>query len=378
MDAHRISEIRIHKLAGATREPFGWSLNWTSRRVAALVEVRTASGLVGWGDGTYGGERLLEHPELVLGRSPFEVEAIYDDLRTPKRYQTRRGDVSCGGLDTALWDLCGKIAGVPAYRLLGGKVRERVQPYLTALYRKEWPDLAEGLAAEAAAWKRAGYRAMKMKVGYDPETDVRIVRAVREAVGPEIALGVDANCAYTSGTAVRLCAQFEPFNLMWFEEPLQAEDLEGYSRLQAQSRVPVAAGETGTLDRLIADYVHPRRVDVLQPEIEHIGLTGARRLSHLCWLHRIRLAPHNWGTAVRTAAILQWMAFTPLATEAIQGEGQLFEFDQTESPFRDAVVRERLAPEEDGLIPVPQGPGLGVSVVEEEVGRFREELIEVS
>ena len=374
MSTDRISEVRIHELSAPIEEPFGWSLNWTSRRTAQLVEVRTDSGLVGWGDGTWGGARLVEHPELVLGRSPFEVEAIYDDLRTPKNYQTRRGDVSCGGLDTALWDLCGKIAGMPVHRLLGGTARERVRPYLTALYRKRWPDLAESLAEEAVGWKRAGFRAMKMKVGYGPETDAAIVRAVREAVGPEVALGVDANCAYTSGTALRLCAQFEPYNLMWFEEPLQAEDLDGYTRLQAQSRVPIAAGETGTLDRLIADYVHPRRVDVLQPEVQHIGLTGARRLSHLCWLHRIRLAPHNWGTAVRTAAILQWMAMTPPATEALRGDEQVFEFDQTESPFRDTVIREKLSPEEDGMLAVPGGPGLGVTVIEAEVERFRERL----
>ncbi|MEP7364270.1 MAG: mandelate racemase/muconate lactonizing enzyme family protein [Acidobacteriota bacterium] len=371
----RIDEIRIHKLAGELDRRFGWSLNWTTTRTATLVEVRTNDGLIGWGDGMWAEARLRAHPELVLGRSPFDVEAIYDDLRTLPVAQRRRGDVACGGLDAALWDLCGKVHGVPVWKLLGRKVRDRVQPYLTALYMQDWPDAAQGLAEEALHWKSLGYRAMKMKVGYDPEKDVRLVRAVRQAIGPDVSLGVDANCAYDSGTALRLCGQLEQFDPMWFEEPVLADDLAGYDRLRAGTRIPLAGGETATLDTLVMDYVQPRRVDVLQPEVEIIGLTGAKRLSYLCWLNRIRLAPHNWGTAVRTAAILHWMAITPPLTEALNGAPQLFEFDQTASPFRETVIRERLAPEDDGLLAIPTEPGLGVTVNAGEVARYRVEEI---
>ena len=87
----RISEVRIHRLAGDLKEAFGWSLNWTSRRTATLVEVRTDAGLTGWGDGNYGGELLRQRPEIVIGRSPFEVEAIYEELREPPAMQRRRG-----------------------------------------------------------------------------------------------------------------------------------------------------------------------------------------------------------------------------------------------------------------------------------------------
>lgn len=375
MAPERIAEIRIHRLQAPLERRFGWSLSWTSIRTATLVEVRTSSGLCGWGDGTWAESRLRAQPELVLGRSPFEVEAIYDNLRTPPAQQARRGDVSCGGLDTALWDLCGQILGVPVHQLLGRRVRERVQPYLTALYMQDWPDPAAALAEEAMQWKARGYRAMKMKVGYDPELDVRLVRAVREAIGGEISLGVDANCAYDTATAARLAAQLEPFDLMWFEEPLLADDLEGYDRLRAATRIPLASGETCMLDALISGYIQPRRVAVVQPEVELIGLTGARRVSYLCWLNRIRLAPHNWGTAVRTAAILHWMAITPPLTEALGGAPQLFEFDQTASPFRDAVILETIAPGEDGLIAVPAAPGLGVTIDREQLARYTVETV---
>lgn len=375
MTGMRIDEIRIHRLAGSLDRRFGWSLNWTTTRTGTLVEVRTSDGLTGWGDGLWAEARLRAHPELVLGRSPFDVEAIYDDLRTLPVGQRRRGAVACGGLDAALWDLYGQALGVPVWKLLGRKVRDRVQPYLTALYMQDWPDPQRGLAEEALHWKSLGYRAMKMKVGYDPEQDVRLVRAVREAIGPDVSLGVDANCAYDSGTALRLCGQLEAFDPMWFEEPVLADDLAGYDRLRAGTRIPLAGGETATLDALILDYVQPRRVDVLQPEVEIIGLTGARRLSYLCWLNRIRLAPHNWGTAVRTAAILHWMAITPPLTEALGGAPQLFEFDQTALPFREAVIREQFVPGDDGMLAIPNTPGLGVTANADEVARFRVEEI---
>jgi D-galactarolactone cycloisomerase len=118
-------------------------------------------------------------------------------------------------------------------------------------------------------------------------------------------------------------------------------------------------------------------VDILQPEVEIVGLTGARRLMHSCWLKDIRVVPHNWGTAVRTAAILHWMATCPPITEALAAPSPMFEFDQTESPFRDAVIAERIGLGADGMVAVPEGPGLGVTVLPEAVAEYRVELITI-
>jgi len=373
----RITGVKVHQLRGKLKERFGWSLRWTDQREATLVEVTTDAGLTGWGDGGWGGELLRSRPELVAGRSPFEVEAIFEDLRPPARGQQRAGPATAGGLDVALWDILGQALGVPVWRLLGPRCRDRVQPYCTALYRKDWPDLGAGLAAEAREWKRRGFRHLKMKIGYGPETDVAIVRAVREAIGNEIGLGVDANCAYDAATAIALGRRLEPFNLMWLEEPIYAEDFEGYRRLREAVRIPLAGGESFPADRIIRDYIQPRLLDIVQPEPVTVGLTGGRRLSYLCWLNHVRLVPHNWGTAVRTAAILHWMATVPPVTEALNAPPVLFEFDQTENPFREAVVKERIAIEEDGLIPVPAGPGLGVTVVREAVEQFRTGFITI-
>src|SRR6185437_2868447 len=242
---------------------------------------------------------LTQRAGRILGRSPFEVEAIYHELRDSPAAQQPPGPPACPGLDMALWDLVGKALNKPVSALLGPAYRDRIPAYVTALYRKDLPDnpgakLAEGLAAEAQSWVAAGYRSMKMKIGFSPEIDIEIVAAVRGAIGPGIALGVDSNCAYDSGTAVRVGAQLEQFNLMWWEEPVLSTDFEGYRRLKNALKIPLSGGETGSLDWLILNYVQPRLVDILQPDLENIGLTGARLLTQLCWMNRIRLVPHNW------------------------------------------------------------------------------------
>lgn len=367
-----ITSVRIHSIACDLTERFGWSLNWTKRRATTLVEVTTADGITGWGEGTWGGDNLLRDPKLVIGRSAFEIEGIWESLRSPSVNQRRRGAPCSAGLDIALWDLVGRALAKPVCQLLGHVHRSKVEAYCTALYRKDWPDLARGLADEAAGWKRAGYRNMKMKIGYDPVTDVRIVAAVREAIGPETGLGVDANCAYDSGTAVALARQLEPFGLLWWEEPLLADDLEGYARLKSAASIPIAAGESENSDWLLAHYVQPKLVDILQPDPEWVGFTGFRRLSHACWMNRIRMIPHNWGTAIRTAAVLHSMATCPPLTEALHPPPLLFEFDRTESPMRDAVIAERIDIDPaDAHVAVPMGPGLGVTVIPDAVERFR-------
>jgi D-galactarolactone cycloisomerase len=373
----RITRIRVHFLGCDLTERFGWSLNWTRRRATTLVEVETDCGIKGWGEGTWGGDTLLGNPALAVGRSIFEIEGIHESLRAPSRNQRRTGPPASAGLDIALWDAMGRALGKPVCQLLGRVYRDRVEAYCTALYRKDWPDLEQGLAQEAAEWKRRGFRSMKMKIGYDPDLDARIVAAVRGAIGDSVGLGVDSNCAYDAGTALALARTLERFNPMWWEEPLLADDLDGYARMRAGTSIPIAAGESENSDWLAEHYVQPKLVDILQPDLEWVGLTGFRRLNQSCWLNRVRLVPHNWGTALRTAATLHAMATCPPLTEAIQPPRVMFEFDRTECPYRDAVLRQKLDIDSDSRVAVPMGPGLGVDVVEEEVARFhaREPLV---
>jgi D-galactarolactone cycloisomerase len=374
----RIARVQVHHLRGQLREPFGWSLNWTNERRATLVEVTTREGLTGWGDGACPTELLREQPDLVLGRSPFEVEGIFESLREPSTLQRRRGESICGGLDMALWDLQGQILNRPVCEILGRVHRRRVRPYCTALYRKNWPDLHAGLAEEAQHFVRRGFRTIKMKIGFGQEEDVAAVQAVRTAVGDGVGLAVDSNCAYDASAAMSLSRRLEQFDLRWWEEPLLANDYVGYERLHQATRIPLASGETLGVDQIVRDYVQPRVVDIVQPEVELVGLTGARRISQAAWLNHVRVIPHNWSTAIRTAAILHWMATVAPLTEALRASEETFELDCTEHPFRDQVVASPPQPGEDGMLPVPDGPGLGIAVLPHVISEFRTQLITVS
>jgi D-galactarolactone cycloisomerase len=213
-----------------------------------------------------------------------------------------------------------------------------------------------------------------MKIGYGPAIDVEAVAAVRQAIGPDLGLAVDSNCAYDAATALTLGRSLEEFGLLWWEEPLWADDLDGYDRLRRFLSIPLAGGETFSADAVLRSYVAPRRVDIVQPDLDTVGLSGGRRIGQLCALNRIRMVPHNWGTHVRTAGELHWMACFP----ELEGWPQMFEFDRTENPLRQAVVRQRIELDPaDGRIPVPAGPGLGIDVVREAVDEFRTELITV-
>jgi D-galactarolactone cycloisomerase len=153
---------------------------------------------------------------------------------------------------------------------------------------------------------------------------------------------------------------------------LLADDFDGYRRLRQALRIPLAGGETAPAEWLIENYIQPHLVDVLQPDLENVGLTGARLLTELCWINRIRLIPHNWGTALRTAATLHWMSCCPPLTPALNPPTIMFEFDQTEHPFRDAIIKERIAIDPlTGTVQVPPGSGLGVTVIPEAIEEFR-------
>jgi D-galactarolactone cycloisomerase len=373
----RITSIRAWPLHAEIPERFGWSLGWTNHRNTNLVEVRTDEGITGWGEGATGWQQYR-----LIGRSAFEIAAAWESSRMPTenlQRQRRRGAPTGAGVDMALWDIVGKALGKPCCELLGPVHRKRVEAYCTALYRKDWPDLPAGLAEEARGWAAAGYKHLKMKTGYGPRVDESIVTAVRSAVGRKVALAIDSNCAYDAGTAIALAKRLEPFDLAWWEEPLVADDLDGYDRLRAATTIPLASGETESVDWLICNYVQPRRVAILQPDLEWVGFTGFRQLNHLCWLNRIRLIPHNWGSAIRTAATLQAMATCPPVTEALASPPILFEFDRSANPFRDAVIEERLDIDaNDACIAVPMKPGLGVTVIPDAVEEFSHRAVGTS
>jgi hypothetical protein len=198
----KITGVKIHIISQALPEPMGYccapgAVLGMKSMGSSIVEVETDAGLTGWGDGPWGGEVLRTNRGLLIGRSPFEAEAIFDEITdlSADAFQARlpRFAPSPGGLDVALWDLMGKALGKPVCQILGKQHRKRVMPYASAGYRKNWKDLEAGFAEELRHWTHdVGFRAAKVKTGYDPVTDYRVVGAVRKAIGEEIHLGIDS------------------------------------------------------------------------------------------------------------------------------------------------------------------------------------------
>ena len=371
----KITRIKVHRTRQKLEVPFGYCCSSTpfgrTHTGATIIEVETDQGITGWGDGRIHVDLLNRNPELVIGKSPFEVESIWESLGGYSRNES-----VAGGLDIALWDIVGQALGKPICQIIGKQQRTRIMPYASAGYRKDWPDMAKGFAEEERYWSlEMGYRAVKMKTGYGPEIDVEIIAAVREAIGPKIKLGIDSGTPgiYDDGTAVGLGRQLEQFNLEYWEEPIEKYDLEGYDRLRNAVRIPLASGEFLPTDWVVKNYIQRQTVDIVQPDIETIGFTGAKKINYAAWLNRVRVMPHTWGSPVRIAASMHWTACIPsLSPRGLNPPPILMELHLPhESPVWELTEKRIEVDKEDGQIEVPTGPGLGIKVIPEVLEKYK-------
>ena len=251
----KIAAVRCHALRAPIEDAFYYSQGYYGARGAVLLEVRTDDGALRVGglrrDAALLPAYVAAHlaPRLV-GRDPRDWQRLWHALgglgalegATPAPC-TRRPE-----RPGALLDLAGKAAGVPVYRLLGGAFRERIKVYATGLYRlQRWQTLdawREGLVQEALGYRAEGFSLCKVKIGFRPQDDVRLVHAVREAVGDQMGVAVDANCAWDAATAIRVGRQLESAGVAWFEEPLPPGDLAGYREVRRALAIPVSGGES--------------------------------------------------------------------------------------------------------------------------------------
>ena len=374
----RIESIETVMLRAELEQPFGWSQFWTNTRSTTLVRVRTDDGIEGLGECFGPPESAkaiidgLYAPKLV-GRDPLDTEVIWTDLYQLLRQHGQKGlsIQALSGVDIALWDIKGKALGLPVYKLMGGAYRDEAVAYATGMYFTEGSWVETRLAEEAAGYVGRGFGYVKMKVGMGVEADTVNVRAVREAVGPDIGLMADANYGYNVNDALRLGRELERQGLLWFEEPVPPEDLDGYCELRAALDIPIAGGEAEFTRYGARELIRRRAVDILQPDVcAGGGLTEGKRMADLAHLHNIPCMPHVWGTNIGLAASLHFAATIAPTPPSLYAEGPLFEHDSTPHPLRDALTVESF-PAVDGVVRVPDGPGLGVTVNEEAVERFR-------
>ena len=366
----KITDVQVYELEAALSEEdsFGSSQGWRNSRQATVVKVLTDEGLVGWGEG--GSKSQIERgvkPKIV-GRGPFGALAALRGGSAQEQASYMAPSSICG-LDIALWDLMGKEVDLPIYKLLGGPFRKRVRVYATGLFFKKAENLPEVLAEEARGYVERGFTAVKMKVGYRPDRDVKCVSSVREAIGDDVQLMVDANQAYTSHTAKALGARLEECDVYWFEEPVPSHDLEGYIEVKNALGMAVAGGET--LRRLseFGRLLSMRAVDIVQPDMDAGGLSGCRRIAALAEAFNTTLVPHSWGTQIKLAACLHLTASLPPQPPAADPPPPLLEYDRTPNPLREEILIRPLE-QKDGFMEVSEGPGLGVEVDERTIQRY--------
>ena len=345
------------------------SQGWRQSRQAMVVIVSTDEGISGVGE-SFGAPSVLERvindyaAPLVLNRDPFETNAIWADVYGKSTLKPQCGVFvqALSGIDIALWDIKGKALGVPVYKLLGGALRNRAHAYATGLYRPKVEDSISALVREAVGYKQQGFFAMKLKIGYaTPDEDIAIIGAIREAIGNELKLMVDANCAYAAAEAIQMARHMEPYNIQWFEEPVHPQDIEGSLEVKQNSIIPIAGGECLGTRYDFLTLVTKRAVDILQPDVCIVGgFTEMQRIVALANAHHLQCFPHVWGTNVAIAAALQLYAALPNVTGKINPPEPFFEYDRSPNPLREMTTVEQFELK-DSYIDIPQGPGLGIT-----------------
>lgn len=378
----KITDLAVHVLGTDLDEPFAFSQGWVHRRSATLVEVRTDEGITGWGEAFAQG---LEPPAiaaaaidqalrpLVLGADPRETEVLWHRMYHMTRDYGRKGSVvaAISAVDMALWDIAGKARGEPVSALLGGAFRDSVEPYATGFYRVRGQGEAARLAEEAVAHCDAGFRLMKVKLGFGIADDVEVMQAVAGAVaGRGVRLMVDTNHAYGRADALRLGRALEPYDLAWYEEPVAPEDVEGYAHLRRHLSMPIAGGENEHTLFGFRALLAAGAVDIAQPDLGSCGgITAARHIVALAHAHGVQVNPHVWGSAVAQAASLQVIAAIPVTHHALFAPQPVLEYDRSAHPFRRALVAEPMEIV-DGRVPIPARPGLGIEIDEAVVRRY--------
>ena len=373
----QIKDVRTHVLEAELHEPFSWSLGWTRTRSALLVEIEAADGSVGWGE-SYGPARpnaavVVALMTLLFGADALATEAVWERLYAAFRDHGQKGlpVQALSGVDIALWDLKGRHFGAPAHRLMGGPVRTEVRAYATGLYRREAGDPRQYLAEEAAGYAEEGFRAMKLKVGFGVAEDAEVARAVRRAIGPDVALMIDANHAYDATRAVQLGRRLADLDIGWFEEPVPPEDLAGYAEVRARQPIPVAGGECEFTRFGFREVLLRRAVDVVQPDTCAAGgLSECLKIAAMANAHGVRYVPHVWGTGVALATALQLLAILPHNPPCLHPQEPILEFDRTEHPIRQAILTDPIE-HERGIVRIPDKPGLGIEIDRQALVRFK-------
>jgi len=368
----KITDIRITGLAGGTVEG-GWADELKpDDDVHTIVEVITDEDLTGVGS-VFTSKALVEGAvkllrPFLIGERADEPMRVSERLRQSTFWQGRGGSVehAISGLDIALWDLMGKICKQPVSRLLGGNYRSKIKPYGSILF-DEPPRLRDKLQATVAR----GFKAIKL--GWRPfgrrdaKTDELLIKTARDTVGPGVEIMVDAGGSeqfwpHGYKWALQTARMLANYDVVWFEEALPPDDLEGFIELRRHAPVPIATGEVLTRRQSFRPYIERRAVDVVQPDCTKCGgISEAIRIAWLAYENNVLYVPHGWNTAIGLAADLHLTAAVPVA--------KYVEY-LTPTPYIDELIVNPFKPDAEGFLHVPTTPGLGIQLNPEALRKY--------
>ena len=374
--AVRITQVAVAPLVGES-PPGGWSEEIKADdSIHALIAVHTDAGISGYGSAfaegrlVAAGMKVLE--PLIVGENALEPERVGEKLHQNTFWMGRGGTLThcISGLDIALWDILGKFTGLSIGRLAGGRYRDRVTPYCSLLM-----DEPSIMADEIAGYSGRGFRAFK--IGWGPfgrrddyKLDEAIVEAARRALPDGGKLMVDAGASdayWPNGLkwALRTADMLADHDVCWFEEPLRPDDIDDFATLRRESRVPIAGGEVLTRRQAYLPFLMRGAFDIVQPDVTKVGgLSEQRRIARMADDFGVRYVGHGWNTALGLAADLQLAAALPNVdlVEYIGG-----------SAYVDDIMAEPFALDAEGMLGIPDRPGLGVSLDPDRVAKYAPE-----
>lgn len=359
----KITDVKTYAVKG--RHRFPW----------VFVEVYTDEGITGLGESllyrTNGiVEAIRDMSGLIKGEDPFEVEKLWERM-----FRLGNPLPAISGIEIALWDIIGKSLGVPIYKLLGGRCRDKIRVYCDGFFRGASynPDEYITKAKEAVA---QGFTALKMDVDEplrstmglnrsitpaEVQLTAEMVEAVRKAVGPEIDLAIDAHGAFDVSTAITLGKKLAPYNLLWFEDPVPQGNLAAVAKVAESIDIPVCTGELLCSRYEFRELFERQAAEVIMPDVARTGgILEMKKIAAMADTYYIPMAPHNMVGPVATMASLHLCACIPNLL--------IMEFQLGDIPWRDDLISKPI-PIEKGYLKLPEEAGLGIELNKEEVAK---------
>ena len=376
----KISSIKSHVLRYELDKELGYSQQYYKHRTAHLVEIETDEGITGWGEcfgpgnialaNKYIVEKVIQ--PLIIGEDPINKEYIWHKVYNLLRDSGQKGMPiqALSGIDIALWDILAKKAKLPLYQLLGGKTNNKipVYGYGMMLQKKSVEELCELFKKEANQIKEKNFKAMKMKVGLGPKEDLKLVSAVREAIGNNFKLMVDANHAYNRNDALYVGKGLDEMEIYWFEEPVAPEDYDGYKELKERLKTNIAGGEAEFTKYGWNQLIKNNCIDIAQPEVCGLGgITEYLKVSALAQSNFIPIVNHVWGSALSVAVNLHLLTSLPDMPGGLFPTKSMLEFDTTEKNiFITDLAEEKFSildqvKDKDGFATPLENIGIGIN-----------------